>query len=52
LLQQGKIKIKGNVVLEEAHQDRFSKAANGDTVLHINSGTVEMKSNRVVVLAD
>lgn len=52
LLQQGKVKIKGNVILEEAHKDKFSKAANGDTILPINSGTVEMKNNRVIVLAD
>lgn len=52
LLQQGNIKIKGNVILEEANKDKFSKAANGDTVLFISSGTVEMKNNRVIVLAD
>lgn len=52
LLQEGKVTIKGKVVLKEAHQDKFSKTANGDTVLHIGSGTVEMKNNRVIVLAD
>ena len=52
LLQEGNIKIKGNLNLKEAYQDKFSKAANGDTVLHIASGTVEMKNNRVIVLAD
>ena len=52
LLQQGRIKIKGNVAVEEVHQDKFSKAANGDTALHINSGTVEMRNNRIIVLVD
>ena len=52
LLQEGKVALKGNVVLKEAHQNKFSKAANGDTVLHIGSGTVEMNNNRVIILAD
>ncbi|HLT51514.1 MAG TPA: F0F1 ATP synthase subunit epsilon [Arenibacter sp.] len=52
LLQEGKVKIKGNIVVDGAHQDKFSKTANGDTVLHISSGTVEMKGNKVIVLAD
>ncbi|HUH47398.1 MAG TPA: F0F1 ATP synthase subunit epsilon [Arenibacter sp.] len=52
LLQEGNVKIKGDVDLKEAYQDRFSKAANGDTVLRITSGTVEMKNNRIIVLAD
>ncbi|MDL5512950.1 F0F1 ATP synthase subunit epsilon [Arenibacter sp. M-2] len=52
LLQEGKVRIKGNVVLEEAYENKFSKAPNGDTILAINSGTVEMKNNKVIVLAD
>jgi len=52
LLQEGKVRIKGDVVLDEAYGDIFSKAANGDTVLMITSGTVEMKNNKVIVLAD
>ncbi|MCM4166749.1 ATP synthase epsilon chain [Arenibacter antarcticus] len=52
LLEEGNVKIKGNVVVEEAYEGKFSKAANGDTVLHITSGTVEMKKNRVIILAD
>lgn len=52
LLQEGKVKVKGNIVIEEAFQDKFSKGSNGETVLHITSGTVEMKDNKVIVLAD
>jgi F-type H+-transporting ATPase subunit epsilon len=52
LLQEGKVRIKGNIVLDEVHGDKFSKAPNGDTVLEISSGTVEMKNNKVIVLAD
>jgi F-type H+-transporting ATPase subunit epsilon len=52
LLQEGKVRIKGNIVLDEVHGDKFSKASNGDTILEIGSGTVEMKNNKVIVLAD
>ena len=52
ILQEGKVRIKGNVVLEEAYESKFSKAPNGDTILAITSGTVEMKNNKAIVLAD
>jgi F-type H+-transporting ATPase subunit epsilon len=52
LLQQGKVKVKGNITIDEAFQDKFSKGSNGETVLEIASGTVEMKDNKVIVLAD
>ena len=52
LLQEGKVRIKGNIVLDEVYGDKFSKASNGDTILEISSGTVEMKNNKVIVLAD
>ncbi|RTE54657.1 F0F1 ATP synthase subunit epsilon [Arenibacter aquaticus] len=52
ILQAGNVKIKGNVELDGAHEEKFSKASNGDTVLAISSGTVEMKNNKVIVLAD
>lgn len=52
LLGQGKVKIYGNVVLEEEVASKFSKDTNGATVLSITSGTVEMNDNKVIVLAD
>jgi F-type H+-transporting ATPase subunit epsilon len=52
LLQEGKVRLKGNIVLDEVYADKFSKASNGDTILEIGSGTVEMKNNKVIVLAD
>lgn len=52
LLQEGRVRIKGNLVIEEAFQDRFTKGKDGDTVLEIKSGTVEMKDNRIIILAD
>lgn len=52
LLQQGTVKIQGNVSIDEAFEGKFSKGSNRETVLPINSGTIEMKDNKVIVLAD
>jgi len=52
LLQQGKVRIKGNMAIDEVFEHKFSKGKDGETVLEIGSGTVEMKDNRIIVLAD
>mgnify|MGYP001361422393 FL=1 len=52
LLQAGKVKVKGNITIDEAFADKFSKGSNGETILNISSGTVEMKDNKIIVLAD
>ena len=52
LLTEGTVKFKGgNVHIEEQHKDKF-KENNGEFKLTIISGTVEMKENKVIVLAD
>ncbi|MCL6267482.1 F0F1 ATP synthase subunit epsilon [Flagellimonas myxillae] len=52
LLQQGDVKVHGDIQIEEEFESKFSKGANGETVLSITSGTIEMKDNKVIVLAD
>ena len=52
LLQKGKVKIEGNVKVMEGYENRFSKDILGKTILPIISGTVEMKDNKIIVLAD
>ncbi|GGW49203.1 F0F1 ATP synthase subunit epsilon [Arenibacter certesii] len=52
LLEEGNVKIKGSVVIDKNYESKFTKDANGDTVLHITSGTVEMKNNKIIILAD
>lgn len=52
LLQGGTVKVDGNIVIDEEYASKFAKDANGKTVLSIISGTVEMKDNKVIVLAD
>ncbi|MGS2741414.1 F0F1 ATP synthase subunit epsilon [Sinomicrobium sp. M5D2P17] len=52
LLGKGHVKIYGDVKIREEFQDRFSRGEKNETLLPINSGTIEMKNNRVIVLAD
>ena len=52
LLQEGNVKIEGNVTIDEANESKFSKDTTGKTILAITSGTIEMKDNKVIVLAD
>ena len=51
LLKKGHVKIYGEIQLEEEVEDKFQKRDKG-TWLPINSGTIEMKDNKVIVLAD
>lgn len=52
LLGKGNVKIYGNVNLDKSVSARFSRDEKGVTLLPINSGTVEMNNNKVIVLAD
>ena len=51
LLKQGFVKIYGEIELEEEVQDKFEKKSKG-TWLAISSGTIELKDNKIIVLAD
>ena len=51
LLKRGYVKVFGNIELDEEFQDKFEKKDKGYW-LPINSGTIEMKDNKVIVLAD
>jgi len=51
LLKDGLVKISGNITLNEELQSKFSKTSKGYD-LAINSGTIEIKDNKVIVLAD
>ncbi len=53
LLEKGTVKFQGaSFVIADAYKSKFSKTGNGSTSLEIASGTVEMKDNKVIVLAD
>ncbi len=52
ILQKGEIKMKGNDInIDEKVQEQFS-VNQDEVVLAINSGTVEMKNNKVIILAE
>lgn len=52
VLGQGSVKIQGEAIeIDEEHAETFKKESN-KYVLSINSGTVEMKDNKVIILVD
>lgn len=51
LLSQGKVRFKGNPTITEGYEDKFTQVE-GKWVMEIISGTMEMKDNKVIVLAD
>jgi len=51
ILKAGSITINGDVTLEEEVEEKFTKQ-DGKTLLAINSGTIEMKDNKLIILAD
>ena len=52
LLKEGFIKISGNIELNEDVKDKFTKGDKNTTLLKIYSGTLEMKDNKIIILAD
>lgn len=52
LLVEGNVRFKGaNVKIEEEFESKFSNSKDEYT-LAIKSGTIEMKENKVIILAD
>ncbi len=52
LLGKGNVKIYGSVEIAEEFEAKFTKGDKDQTLLAINSGTIEMRDNKVIVLAD
>ena len=52
LLKEGHVKIYGDIRLEEEIESKFTKGEKRVTWLAINSGTIELKNNKIIVLAD
>ena len=52
ILRKGTVKIYGNITIGKEFSNYFSKGNNNETLLNISSGTIEMKDNKVIVLAD
>ena len=51
LLSAGKVKFAGDPMIAEGFRNKFSQD-DGKWILEINSGTVQMNDNKVIVLAD
>lgn len=51
ILGKGKVKFKGNPIIAPGFENKFV-LEDSKWVMHINSGTVEMKDNKVIVLVD
>ncbi|MGY8919550.1 MAG: F0F1 ATP synthase subunit epsilon [Flavobacteriales bacterium] len=51
-LKEGFIKIYGDIIIEESLKDKFQKGPQKGTFLPINSGTVELKENKIIALID
>ena len=53
LLKEGYVKIFGdNIILDEEFEESFIKGKDRGIWLAINSGTIELKDNKIIVLAD
>jgi len=50
ILKQGFVKISGNINLDESNASKYEQKEKGYW-LAINSGTIEMNANKVIVLA-
>ena len=52
LLKEGHVKVYGDITLDEEIEKQFTKGKVKGVWLAINSGTIELKENKVIVLAD
>ena len=51
-LKEGIVKISGKMDLDDTFKDKFKKQDDNTTLLQISSGTVEMRNNKLILLAD
>ena len=51
-LKEGIVTISGKMVLDDAVQNKFKKQDDNTTLFKISSGTVEMRNNKLILLAD
>ena len=51
-LKKGIVKISGKMDLDDTFKDKFKKQDDNTTLFQISSGTVEMRNNKLILLAD
>ena len=52
ILGKGNVKIYGDLNIDKGVIDQFTIGDKKETLLAINSGTLEMKENKIILLAD
>jgi F-type H+-transporting ATPase subunit epsilon len=52
LLQEGNVKIQGDLNFDEAYEDRFKSVDKTTSILPIQSGTIELNDNKIIILVD
>ena len=51
-LKEGIVTISGKMDLDDSVQSKFKKQGVNTTLFQISSGTIEMRNNKVILLAD
>tara|TARA_B100001059_G_scaffold188455_1_gene190857 strand:+ start:43 stop:321 length:279 start_codon:yes stop_codon:yes gene_type:complete len=51
-LKEGTVTISGKMALDDAVQNKFKKQDYNTTLFDISSGTIEMRNNKLILLAD
>jgi|TARA_A200000159_G_scaffold163820_1_gene191381 F-type H+-transporting ATPase subunit epsilon len=51
-LKEGTVTISGKMELDHLVQNKFKKQDDNTTLFEISSGTVEMRNNKLILLAD
>ena len=51
-LKEGTVTISGKMDLDDAVKNKFKKQDDNTTLFEISSGTVEMRNNKLILLAD
>lgn len=52
ILGEGLVKIKGDFTIDKEHASKFKKGDSDEKLLEIQSGVIEMRENKVIILAD
>lgn len=52
LLVEGAVVFNGAPTISEGFEDRFTKNKDGDWSFDIHGGTVELKNDKIIILAD
>ncbi|MFL2577999.1 MAG: F0F1 ATP synthase subunit epsilon [Flavobacteriaceae bacterium] len=51
-LKQGTVTINGKIKVQDAFKAKFKQVSSDTTLFEISAGTVEMKNNKLILLAD